>query len=289
MVDRTDLLNAAAAATPTRSGYWRSHCPFCEEAEGYTGKKNFTIRMATGSYWCWRCAEKGFIRNIGEAMFATVSEAQAQEAENELAAESEDEFEPPEGYVPLGWGDGAERLKYREAREYLWGRGIHEGTVEEAQIGAVAGGHRYAHSIVVPILDRGAWKGYVCRKYRGKSYLYPPGMKRGELFFNQDALIEDSDDPIFLVEGCFDALPHYPHAVACLGKPSHTHRDMLKRVKRPIAIVLDADAQREGWALAQSLKLHGVRAEFIKLPAGSDPGDADPDWLLGEVFGAFVA
>lgn len=287
MVDRTDLLNAAASATPTRSGYWRSYCPFCEEAEGFTGKKNFTIRMATGAFWCWRCAEQGFIRDIGEALFAVVEEAKAQEVETEL--EAHDDFEPPDGYVALGHGDGYSRLKWRPAREYLYARGVDYGTIVECQIGAVGPGNKYARSVVVPILDAGRWRGYVCRRYTRKGYLYPPGMKRGELFFNMDALIEPSEEPIFLVEGCFDALPHYPFAVACLGKPSHTHVEMLRRVKRPLAIVLDADAQREGWALAQQLRLDGVNASFVKLAPGTDPGDADPDWLLEEVYASFEA
>lgn len=285
MVGRSDLLSAAAAATPSSSGYWRSYCPFCEESEGYTGKQNFTIRMATGQYWCWRCAEKGTIRNIGEALFAVVEAAKV--AEDQADDVTPPDFEPPDGYVALA-GPGSDRVKFRPARNYLASRFVTPRAISECQIGAVVDRHhRYSRSVVVPILDRGVWRGYVCRRYTGRGYLYPRGMKRGELFFNMDALTAAGPDPIFLVEGCFDALPHYPHAVACLGKPSHTHVEMLRRVTRPIAIVLDADAQREGWALAQRLRLDGVDATFVKLPAGSDPGDLPTDWLLSKVLGSF--
>lgn len=280
MVDRTALMDAVAAATPTRSGYWRTYCPFCEETEGFSTKRNFTVRVSTGRYQCWRCAETGVIRNLAESQFAGT-------AAREVEMPEVDNFPPPDAFVALGYGEGSGRLKYRPARDYLASRGVLWSTVQDCEIGACLSG-KYRGSVVVPVKDRGAWRGYVCRRYRGKGYLYPAGMRRGSCMFNMDALRGDAAaSPIYLVEGCFDALPHYPHAVACLGKPSRDHVDMLRQVKRRLAIVLDADAQREGWALAAQLQLDGVQAQFVKLPSGSDPGDVDPDWLKQRVSSVF--
>jgi hypothetical protein len=288
-ISRAELLDTAARAVRTGSGYWRAHCPFCEASEGLAqSKRNFTIRMSSGEYWCWKCAEKGRIQNVSEAMSWAVEEARAEEVETALLQGKyvESSFPAPEGFTLIGEGYGLTANRFSEAREYIIGRGVSLSTVADCEIGAVLSG-KYRRSVVVPVLDRGRWRGYVCRRYDRKGYLYPRGMQRGSVMFNMDALTEDSDEPIMLVEGCFDALPHYPVAVACLGKPSAAHYEMLKKVRRPLAIVLDADAQREGWALAQMLQLDGVNASYVKLRPGSDPGDTDPEWLLEEVYRSF--
>ena len=277
------MVACAAAAIKTSSGYWRAHCPFCEDDEGVAqSKRNLSIRMATGDYWCWKCGRKGFIPQISEAMFQKVAEAQRQEEEYEPL----EEFDPPEGFTRLDRGEGLSGRRFKEARDYLASRGVTPGVISACKVGATRTG-KYWRSIVVPILEYGVWRGFVCRRYDRKGYLYPPGMPRGEIMFNMDSLREVTDEPIAVVEGCFDALPHYPRTIALLGKPSHKHYDMLKKAQRPLAIVLDADAQREGWALAQRLQLDGVDARFVKLYPGSDPGDADAKWLQEAVFSVF--
>ena len=77
-------------------------------------------------------------------------------------------------------------------------------------------------------------------------------------------------------------MPYWPHAVAFLGKPSHEQVDMLMDCDRSIVIVLDGDAWREGWALAERLKLAGKRAAMVRLPPKTDPNDVDRRWLVTE-------
>jgi len=65
--------------------------------------------------------------------------------------------------------------------------------------------------------------------------------------------------------------------VGCLGKPTRSHADRLARAAAgPLVVVLDADAWREGRALAQALRLRGRTAQAVTLPFGRDPGNTSP-------------
>ena len=77
-----------------------------------------------------------------------------------------------------------------------------------------------------------------------------------------------------------DALPHWPHAVAVLGKPSEAHLGLLAAAKRPVVMCLDADAWRTGVGVMQRLRLRGVEAHYLELPPGRDPGEMTTEDLL---------
>src|SRR5262249_30190976 len=88
--------------------------------------------------------------------------------------------------------------------------------------------------------------------------------------------------PLLLVEGVFDALPHWPHAAAFLGKPTGAHLAALDKHRgRPIVVILDGDAWEQGWAVAQRVRALGVPSiASVKLPAGFDPGELPTSWLM---------
>jgi DNA primase len=108
-------------------------------------------------------------------------------------------------------------------------------------------------------------------------------MQRGEVLYNHTALHVETERPVMVVEGVFDALALWPHAVAVLGKPSHFQVDALASAKRPVAIVLDGDAWQEGYALAMRLRLAGQRAGSVTLPPKTDPDEVDRAWLEAAV------
>jgi hypothetical protein len=106
-------------------------------------------------------------------------------------------------------------------------------------------------------------------------YIYPRGMPRGSFLFNEAALYVETDEPVIPMEGVFDAMPYYPHATAFMGKPSDQHYDLLCQSQRPIAVAMDGDATIEGWSLTMKLRLDGLRAGHVALPAGRDPNSVD--------------
>jgi DNA primase len=190
---------------------------------------------------------------------------------------------PPEGFMYLAEEPACSALSTEQARKYLWKRGIRKDIVRDAELGITFEGKQKGR-VIVPIKDPGGlWLGWVGRIYHSRpvmlKYVYPTGMKR-DMFFNQKALYAETDEPLYVMEGVFDALPHFPHAIACLGKPAKKQVEILLATERPVVVALDGDAWQEGEALAMRLKLEGKRAGFIKFPPLTDPGDVFQDELF---------
>ncbi len=231
---------------------------------------------------CFKCEAKGYLDELpADIYFDKVTKP-------EEAEDGPPEIDPPWGWAQIWRGDGYTALSLQGARDYLHGRGLSEDIWKGANIGVAAGGY-YDGRIVVPIPTAdGVWRGWVARDWTGyaeRNYLYPKGMRRGEILFNSAALLRETSEPVMIVEGVLDALPYWPNAVACLGKPALAngkHLQLMLEAKRPIAVCLDGDAWREGWALGERLKFEGKQSGSVRLPAGSDPNDIDRSWLINK-------
>lgn len=269
-------------------GWWRGNCPLCVYSSGSEDKRfSFGLNASSGYYHCFRCNSSGRYKNAHE--FFGVPQEQDEPEQVTLA-----EIAPPSKCYPLWAEPAASAVTLTDAREYLLGRGFTPDLWKRADIHACGSGwytgptktQRVVRRIVVPIkAPDGRWLGWSARDWSGtavRKYLYPEGMNRGTLFYNAAVLTVETDEPALIVEGVFDALPHFDVAAACLGKPSQWQRAMLTSVRRPIAVVLDGDAWEEGQALAWHLQLNGVRAGFVKLDPKEDPGVVDTAWLREE-------
>ena len=274
--EREQIVRAALGAAKPRAGWWRTRCPFCEGRDD-----SFSFNPDTTYYHCFRCATKGMLerREDGEEEFYI-----PKPSEDEAAAQLRLLTNPPEGFTLLA-GDDSETLA--EARAYMHGRGIPERVWDEAQVGACAFG-RYAGRIIIPnLMPDGSWYGYTTRVW-GKvadkklKYRFPPGSWRGSVIHNQPALWEETDEHLYVVEGAFDALYLWPHAVAVLGMPSEQQIQLLASATRPLVVVLDADAWEKGLALSLRLRLEGCTAGCVRLLDGADPDEVDGAWLWEE-------
>lgn len=193
-------------------------------------------------------------------------------------------MDPPEGFMELGRGSGSTAFATTFARRWVESRGVSQRVCIAARIGVCFSGY-FKNRIIVPVLDPhdpDKWLGYVGRALddREPRYLYPQGMQRGKLLYNGAELHRISDEPILLVEGVFDATPHWPNAVAGLGKPTETQLEMLLMCKRPVVTCLDGDAWAEGLAHARTLALSRPHVAALRLPPRSDPGAMTPGSLL---------
>jgi len=231
---------------------------------------------------------------IGE-MLASIEEIAAEptapRAPDTPAAEQElpdFEIESWFGYVPLASDPDAPHFAW--ARDYLAGRGITWDTIVEAEVGAANLGSLRGRIVVPHWAPDGRLAGWIGRDVTGSAYLkyrYSRGMHR-QLLWNQRQLSLETEVPLALVEGVFDALPLWPDVVAFLGKPTTHHVATLSAHRgRPIVVVLDGDARYEGWALGNKLKLAGVpRVGFARLPPGEDPGSLGRDRVQALVWAA---
>lgn len=272
-VDRDADAQAVAAAAAGRrvnaSGNVRVNCPLCPVYFGSVDRgQSLSVQPAKGAWKCWRCMHAGRLPG-------TYAPTQ------EVVAPTRHVFDPPDGFVPIDECRGS--IAHAPSVEYL------ERRVGLARARALGFGScmvgQLAGRVVMPLRDRAdlPWWGWVARTVAGDvrpKYRYPPGMERR--LFNPLALDLWDDAPALIVEGVFDALPYWPHAVACLGKPTDDHVAIMARSNRPIAVCLDGDAWREGEMLMLRIALCNDRVPVgvVKIPPKEDPGSIEPRALF---------
>lgn len=288
MSEKRDTLIAGAVSgrTSNSKGYVRANCPICELRVGTPDRKrSFGLNVVSRWYECYRCGVVGRMR-------ARLEEYEGVELPE--GAEPEGIDGPPEGFLFLAEEPACSARCFAPAWDYLLsppprGRGLTEELVATAALGVCTGG-RFAGRVVVPVFDPdGAWAWYVGRAWTKKAekpYLYPTGGRRGVLY-NHAALFVETDAPLLMVEGAFDAIPYLAavgaddvDACAYLGKPSEQHLVALEEARRPIVHVLDGDAHHEAWAITMRLRLVGKQAGCVRLPPRVDPDEVERDRLF---------
>jgi hypothetical protein len=260
-------------ARPSGTGWWRVDCPVCVARTGKADRKQaMAVNAKSGVFKCWKCQATGKMTKGFDPDLALDRDGDA-----EIKA-----MDPPEGYYPLA---GDESLSLAPARHYaakrcpadLWG---------ELGLGGCASGS-YAGRVIVPVLaeDGMTWLGWVGRTWykSDRAYTYPKGMNRGDVLYRGGIAWTKTDEPLLVVEGVFDAIHLYPHAVAVLGKASEYQMEVLAECPRPVVMVMDGDAWLESYAMACRLRLYGKHAGYVRLPPKLDPDEVPRDWLNEQI------
>lgn len=264
-----DLVRNAILGRRVSSGGWiRVNCPFCEQRKGTADTRHsFGVKEATGRWHCYRCESWGYLR--GDGFVPRL-----------VPKPTVTGFQPPSHYISI-LSDKLVGSKVAQAGvDYVRKRRVPEVCWQDAAIGLALTGVD-AYRVIVPCLNPdGSWWGWFGRSWVpcDLGYKTAPGMSREKLY-NARALAVETERPVLVVEGVLDALPYWPDAVACLGKPGEPQFDRLLDARRPVAVCLDGDAWEEARVLAWRLKMRGRRAGFVRLPAASDPNSIDQDWL----------
>ncbi len=267
------IASAISGRNPSKRGWIRANCPMCPYRINKTDRKrSFGFHVKSHRFECYRCGANGRLKNAPDDW---------DELELDEEAARAPIIAPPAHFYELASESGQRSMCLEPARQYVAGRGLGPQLIAESRIGACPAGNM-AGRVVVPVLSPdGAWLWYVGRawvKQCEKPYLYPSGGRSG-VMFNHAALHLETDVPVLIVEGCFDALAYWPDAVAVLGKPTEENLEALIDARRPVAVVLDGDAHEEGWALMMKLRLAGQRAGTIKLGPRVDPDEVPRDVL----------
>lgn len=268
MSDRWSVREAIAGKTAGASGYVRATCPACPQRHG-TPDRHQSLSVAPSGWWkCWRCGSRGKLAPEYDGEFDDLESHE--ELANRLGAAA-----LPDGYVPL-WGPEARTsTACVPALDYLAGRHVLDAVIEDAELGVVLRGD-LAHRIIIPAWGpTGELVGWQARTYcdAEPKALSAPGMQRGTFLYNGGATISD---PVYVVEGPFDAFSLWPDAVATWGKPTdhHVHVLMQWSARRRIVLALDGDAWLEAKGIAMRMYLHSAgcrRVVALRLPPGEDP------------------
>ena len=270
----------------------RMSCPFCEDAGHRDRKRSLSVSTSNGFWRCFRCDTKGRIGSLDRG------EDYSERGSKPSPDPEEEVYEKPSEFYALA-GDRSEAL--RPARRYLLGKGpcgrptpVPRSIWAAADIHACAEGF-WQNRIIVPLYAPGQrkWLGWIARLWfhnlvpgaeglAALKYLYPRGMDKGELFYNQRVLDRDTEDPAIVVEGAFDCFSLWDDACAMLGDCSHQQLDILIKSDRPVCVVLDGDAWQKGHMMAARLRFEGQHAGHVRLPPRTDPDEVDKNWLLEE-------
>ena len=261
---RTEVEEAVREEVQGRSdGYHRITCPACMERKGSPDRKrSLSVNLENGWWKCWRCDLRGRLSG---------SEDGEVWEDDDGWEDVEPEVEAPSDFASLrssyaAWG----------AVEYLQRRGVPPTTWEAAGLGYARTGKHGGRIIMPTSPTAGPSAGWVGRAIGRKAwppYYAAQGLRR-EAFYLGEA--PGRGERLYVVEGPMDALALWPHALACLGKPTIAQRNRIATWKGEVVVVLDGDAWRESRARAQSLRVDGVPAYSVLLPCGRDPGDTSP-------------
>jgi len=282
-VTGTQLRAALDDAVSTGGDWWRVNCPVCPSRTGKEDLRRSFAMRPEGYYLCHKCGVRGWSKTVKQELGGEWTARSFLRDFSDITNEdSPERKKPPKEYIALGTHEGKTAISIGWARDYLLNRGVPEDLWGPLQIGACATGF-FAGRIIIPVVTkRGEWNGFVARAAMpglDPKYIYPKGFHRASVFFNEPILESKCDDesPVLITEGVFDAIKLFPDAVACLGKPTNNQTQKLLSAHKNavVGVLLDADAQSEGEALALKLQLYGVRAFYIKLPPGEDPGGMD--------------
>lgn len=278
-----DLIDQAyGSAKLGRNGWYRANCPLCIIRKGSPDKRwSWGLDPDSGWWHCFRCGAHGSLTpsrpapKVRRSREPTITPIDLPAEYQALAVHKPDPDDLFAGFDP---GE--------QAIAYLASRGVSLGMARTLRIGWCSRG-RYRNRIIMPVLVAGLLVGFVARSFERRTripYLYPEGMQRGSILWNQDAIEERTITPLLVVEGVPDAIPYWPDAASCLGKPSEDQIQLLARAKRPVVMCLDGDAWRLGRRVAERLAYDGARATFVRLPPKKDPNNQainhGPMWLI---------
>lgn len=266
---RAALLAVLATGRKTANAEVRARqCPFCLS----TTKEPFQINAETGFYHCFSCAASG----VCPGFHPDVRVPELCTTKRDKTARYVD---PPEDYQPFR--DVRNALKYSEAVRYVVRKRRIPLPVAIAHgMGCCTTG-RYANRVILPVYDAAdpaGWLGWVGRTYRTARFPYttPTDMDRAIVLYQRWHLDVETDKPLVVVEGVFDAVyvgMGEMDAVAVFGKISEPQFKMFLAAKRPIALCFDGDARHHGLFMAHRLRMHGKSAGSIRLRSKTDPDE----------------
>jgi hypothetical protein len=260
------------AQVVTGGDYTRVYCPACPTKVGKVDRsKACSVSNTTGWWLCHRCGYRGRLDGYDDQDDLGLADAQPVD------------LEQPSDYVEV---TPARAASLAAAVRFLHSRRVHPSKWSACRIGYARTGI-HAGRVVLPLVQEDDWRqvGWVGRLvYKGKpwehTYHTAGGVKRDRAFWNLDALTAPDPRPLIVTEGPLDALRLFPHAVACLGKPTRDQLATLARCQRPLVFALDADAWQTGYADVLQLRAAGRPAWCLALPTGFDPDTYPPQTLL---------
>lgn len=264
------------------SGYWFK-CPFCKNYRKPHKKLVVDVEHG-GRFHCWVCNAKGgkFYHllkklNAPKKYFEMLEETSG--VEIDYVKENQKFVELPVGCKKiLDFKDG---LSKKMALNYLYKRGISDLEIMRYNMMITEEDESYSSRVIIPSYDNSFNLNYfVTRDITGFSEIKykNPSASKNIVFFEY---LINWDQPIFIVEGVFDAMAIGDNAIPILGKfvLNNLKSKIIKNRTPIVYIALDPDAYEKMTTIAESLKNSYNKVYIVKIPEGEDCGSlGDKVW-----------
>lgn len=271
-------------------------CPFHNDIN-----PSMMVDLRNGNFFCFGCQETGdafqFVRKMhpkqnelqtGLKYFKILKSQKAKKITltNRVKAKKENKQAYDEawdyyyGLSKINWMVKKADDEIVKARQYMLNRGFKPKTLNMCQAKIT---YNYSYPIIFPLLDNGAFKGWVCRTDKAqvekkRKYLYNEGFSRSSTLVGTYG----NKDYVIIVEGYMDRLKMIQNlaeigieedVVAILGwKASNEHIQKMKQsgVKFIISALDNDECGRKGTEYLKS-KFNTIR--FCYLNGIKDPGE----------------
>lgn len=260
------------------------NCPVCDEGRG---KGNLECNYFRLVYKCWSCSEVNNMQGALGKLIDIYGNRKQKKIFNLLKPKDEEKkiIKKPKVKLPEGFTKFSDSNPiypvYREAINYLKGRGINQQMIEKFQIGFCDKGECVGR-VVIPSYNKDLELNYyIARSWNphSKSKYKNPQAEKDIIIFNEYLI--DWNKDVYLVEGAFDSI-FLENSIPMLGKNlSETlFQTLYEKAKGNVIIALDGDAWKNAVKLYRELnggELYG-KIKIVKLPDDKDVCD-----LKGEI------
>jgi len=258
-------------------------CPKCSEERGEyngDGKGNLEINYALGVYKCWACWERNNMH--GNVVKLIKQFGNKQHLKDYLLLAPSYTYKkveytdiPDKVFLPESYKKFSEATiydkKYKEAYNYVKGRGLTDEVLERYQIGFTSSGKK-ANRIIIPSYDSsGELNYFIARSFdlSNRFKYLNPDAKKELVIFNE--LLINWDSTIYLVEGAFDHIVT-PNSIPLLGKfiSDKLFFELQTRAKGKIVLVLDGGEEERADAIELYSRLNSAylydRIRIVNIP-----------------------
>ena len=250
-------------------------CPQCKHT-----KLKLEINLISGKYNCWTCGGtfKGLsLRSLFRKLnapaeyYKEIGELGILKQRPELETLFDEENtrvilnELPPEFIPM-YEPNIKSITYKHATNYLKKRGIGEIDWYRYNIGYCDDG-KYKNRILIPSYDDDMRLNfYSCRDFFETSYLKYINSEFDKNVIGFESLI-NFNEPIVLVEGCFDAMTVKNNCIPLFGKTMSNKLKLKLLISKPpmISVLLDNDAFKDAINICDFLLSNGLSVKLVKM------------------------
>ena len=270
------LLQAAFGQVNLEPGEFNLHlrCPACNDSR--EEKKKLYVRLENGWYNCWVCGLSG--KNISR-LFYKYARNYAEQSLEIFKVEKQVEISVPQQEIvelPDDVGLVIEKKNDPDSREivkYLRNRGL--STLDMYRWRVCSSSRRdFRRKAIFPSFDaNGKLNYYTARSIDDVKFKYTNAkIPKNKVIFNELDL--DWTQPIFLVEGVFDAIKCPDNTAIALGSILSRNSELFKKLyanKTTVVVAFDADAEDKAHATCRLLSGAGCKVYKVSIH-GDDLG-----------------